>query len=246
MAPRVSIRISLRWLPDAASEPTDTLVFGVGDYYIDLRVLKSNTSIDWALAGERQIICTDPSMVSLTSSASPSYYNNNANQSRKSAVRVRVVSTLDSQGMSEPDIGDFTTLPNGDELETGKMPCPERGMEITEYEEVWREIPPLSGSKRAWILESVGEGRKVFLGRIGGGYMALGDGKGEAFGARREEWNEGGKRWEVKYEIGEVDGVPSIANLGNEGFEGEELWKLGDTVTVLGREYRVRASELLE
>jgi hypothetical protein len=70
MTPRVSIRITLRWLPDAASEPTDTLVFGVGDYYIDLRVLKSNTSIDWALAGERQIISTDPSTVSPSSSAS--------------------------------------------------------------------------------------------------------------------------------------------------------------------------------
>lgn len=161
-------------------------------------------------------------------------------------MRVRFVSTLDSQGMSEPDIGDFTTLPNGDELETGKMPCPERGMEITEYEEVWREVPPVPGSKRAWILESIGEGRKVFLGRIGGGYMALGDGKGEAFGARREEWDKGAKRWEVKYKIGEVNGVPSIANLGIEGFEGEADWKMGESVTVLGREYRVRAFELLE
>jgi hypothetical protein len=61
MAPRVSIRISLRWLPDAASEPTDTVVFGVGTYYIDLRVLKADTSIDWALAGERQVITNDPS-----------------------------------------------------------------------------------------------------------------------------------------------------------------------------------------
>jgi hypothetical protein len=68
MAPRVSIRISLRWLPDAASEPTDTLVFGVGAYYLDLRVLKSNNSIDWALAGERQVISTDPSKLSYLSS----------------------------------------------------------------------------------------------------------------------------------------------------------------------------------
>ncbi len=61
MAPRVSIRISLRWLPDAASEQTDTLVFGVGAYYLDLRVLKSDNSIDWALAGERQVLSADPS-----------------------------------------------------------------------------------------------------------------------------------------------------------------------------------------
>ena len=61
MAPRVSVRISLRWLPDQASEPTDTVVFGVGAYYLDLRVLKSNNTIDWALAGERVVISTDPS-----------------------------------------------------------------------------------------------------------------------------------------------------------------------------------------
>jgi hypothetical protein len=71
MTPRVSIRISLRWLPDAASEPTDTIVFGVGAYYLDLRVLKSNNSIDWALAGERQVLSTDPSMCSLPLSCHP-------------------------------------------------------------------------------------------------------------------------------------------------------------------------------
>jgi len=32
----------------------------VGSYYMDLRVLKSDGSIDWALAGERQVISTDP------------------------------------------------------------------------------------------------------------------------------------------------------------------------------------------
>lgn len=61
MAPRVSVRISLRWLPDEVSEPTDTVVFGVGAYYLDLRVLKSNNTMDWALAGERVVISTDPS-----------------------------------------------------------------------------------------------------------------------------------------------------------------------------------------
>lgn len=70
MAPRVSIRISLRWLPDVASEPTDTVVFGVGSYYLDLRVLKSDNSIDWALAGERQVLSTDPSKLLYPSSSS--------------------------------------------------------------------------------------------------------------------------------------------------------------------------------
>jgi hypothetical protein len=62
MAPKISTRISLRWLPstDPPAEPTDTIVFGVGAYFVDLRVLKSDNSIDWALAGERQVVSTDP------------------------------------------------------------------------------------------------------------------------------------------------------------------------------------------
>jgi len=60
MAHRISTRISLRWLPDPPSEPTDTLVFNVGDYFMDLRVLKADGSIDWGMAGERQILSKDP------------------------------------------------------------------------------------------------------------------------------------------------------------------------------------------
>lgn len=162
------------------------------------------------------------------------------------AVQVRFLKTLDSLGLTSPDEGSFTTLPNGDDFETGRMPCPERGMEVTEYEEVWRQILPLPGSKRAWILESKGEGRKVFLGRIGGGYMAIGGDSGEGFGARREEWDERGRRWEVKYKIGDVGDIPSIVELGAEGFGGEAEWQMGNTVDVAGRDFLVRAFEALE
>lgn len=64
MPPKISTRISLRWLPSTEdpTEPTDTIVFGVGAYFVDLRVMKSDNSLDWALAGERQVISTDPRM----------------------------------------------------------------------------------------------------------------------------------------------------------------------------------------
>lgn len=158
-------------------------------------------------------------------------------------MKVRFDKTLDSLGLTEPDEGSFVKLPNGDDFETGKMACPERGMEITEYEEVWRQIPPVPGPKRAWILESAGEGRKLFMGRIGGGYMAIGDRKGGLFGARKEEWDERNKTWVVKYRIGAVEDIPSVAELGSEGFEGEIAWTPGDTVTLSGRAYLVRAFE---
>jgi hypothetical protein len=60
MTPRLSTRISLRWLPDPPSEPTDTLVMSVGDYYMDLCVTKTDTSIDWAMAGQRLILSEEP------------------------------------------------------------------------------------------------------------------------------------------------------------------------------------------
>jgi hypothetical protein len=60
MAHRISTRISLRWVPDTPSEPTDTLVFNVGSYFMDLRILTADTSIDWGMAGIREIISQDP------------------------------------------------------------------------------------------------------------------------------------------------------------------------------------------
>ena len=60
MAERISTRISFRWLPDPPSEPTDTLVFNVGSYFMDLRILKADGSIEWGMAGERQILSMDP------------------------------------------------------------------------------------------------------------------------------------------------------------------------------------------
>jgi hypothetical protein len=71
MSHDISTRISLRWLPDPPTEPTDTLVYNVGNYFVDLRVLKADSSIDWGMAGERQIISKNPRAYSLALSPSP-------------------------------------------------------------------------------------------------------------------------------------------------------------------------------
>lgn len=60
MSARVSTRISIRWPPEEASEPTDTLVLSLEGYYVDLRIDKATKAIDWALAGQRIIISEDP------------------------------------------------------------------------------------------------------------------------------------------------------------------------------------------
>jgi hypothetical protein len=232
MSEKVSTRISLRWLPDPPSEPTDTLVFNVGSYFVDLRVLKADNSIDWAMAGERQVISTDPCMLPFPLLETLLI--------DLRAVKCRWIKIIDSLGPSQPDEGSFITLPNGDSLETGSMPCPEKGGAVTEYEEVWRKLEPREGVKHAWILQSV-DG-KTFLGRIGGEHIALREGKGSTFGARWEQWdvNNG---WSVKYEIGDVEGVPSLASVGREVFEGEQRWRVDYTVEILGKQFVVRAWE---
>lgn len=48
-----STRISLRWVPEAPAETTDTVVLSVGEYFIDLRMDKATGTIDWAMAGTR-------------------------------------------------------------------------------------------------------------------------------------------------------------------------------------------------
>ena len=62
--PRLSTRISLRWLPGEAFENTDTAVLSVKDWYVDLRVDVSSLvpHMDWAIAGERVVESVEPSM----------------------------------------------------------------------------------------------------------------------------------------------------------------------------------------
>lgn len=238
MPVRQSIRISIRWLPDQPSEPTDTLVFGVGHWFMDLRVTKADLTIDWAMAGVKEIVSQEPCM----SPISHSCLSNNCNLTTY-AVRCRWIHTIDSRGSSDPDEGDFEDLPNGDSLEKGSMPCPEKGGAVKAYEEVWRVVSPLAGSKRAWILQSVKDGGKTFIGRIGGTFMAMMQDDKGGFGARRDEWDGGEARWKTKYSIG-LD-VPSVEDEANSDFNGEERWKEGEIVEVGGAQYTVRASEAI-
>ena len=242
MAHRLSTRISLRWLPDAPSEPTDTLVFNVGSYFMDLRVLKADTSIDWGMAGERAILSTDP-RTSVSPPLSPLTKPRQLTFALgiRSTVKCRWTKLIDSLGPSDPDEGTFTSLPNGDYLEVGSMPHPDTD-EMTEYEEVFRQLTPRPGVKRAWILQSDDE--KTFLGRIGGNFMALCEGK-EGFCARSEEWDEGERQWRVKYAIGGLEGVASFADTHGVEFEGEGGWKEGQKVVVSGKQYVVRSLEAL-
>jgi hypothetical protein len=191
-------------------------------------------------------------------------------------VRVSFSHELDSHNAFESvDCGTFVSLPNGDDLETGVMPCPDiPGAPETEYEEVWRELPFREGPDGAkkglsWVLESDDEEpngengeitvTKTFIGRIWGTYLALRQTQTHT----RQQGSSGtlvkksgadvsARReewesgWKEKYVVGaSAGGLPSML-AGFEG-EGQGPWRIpGEKVKVQGDTYIVRAFEEIE
>ncbi|KAJ4171178.1 hypothetical protein NW754_007324 [Fusarium falciforme] len=203
MTLRLSTRISIRWADDAPSEPTNTVVLSVGDYFMDLRITKADQSIDWAFAGTREILSRDPHE------------------------------------------GKFQPLPNGDDLETGSMPCAEKGNQVTPYEEVWRELQPNHGMNRGWILQGKLGDDDVFLGQYGGIYLAMRQNKQGVFSVLKEELTnvQGRLRWKRAYLSGDLK-LPSLSSMGVISPPEEEKWRVGGTAVIDGQVYQVRALEI--
>ncbi|KAF9883262.1 hypothetical protein FE257_003818 [Aspergillus nanangensis] len=247
---RLSTRISLRWIPEPASETTDTIVMSVTGWFVDLRVDRKSGAIDWAIAGERVVDSKEPR-------------------------RVQFTHEIDSHNSFDAvDCGTFTTLPNSDDLETGSMPRPDLpGAPIAEYEEVWRELafqPGPDDSRRglSWVLESyhpetadpghIGEihVQRIFLARIWGTYLALSQRQtllarggastvkeGGEVSARREEWDST-TGWTVKYDLGPGSGSPNTTLPSMDDFgDITQSWQIGEVVGVRGGQYMVRAWE---
>lgn len=169
-------------------------------------------------------------------------------------VKVKFTHPLDSHYVAgeeegEPDIGEFTKLPNGDDLETGVMAAPHMGGKVMPYEEIWRELDPGVGSTGcdsdhkdfSWILESVDQPGGAETSSLSKSYYAKG---GKFFlalrqvniasppsvsvSAIRQDWDSGKSAWITKYRIGDVDGMFSISS----GVDGEGSWIVGDEVKV--------------
>jgi hypothetical protein len=243
----------------------------VGEWYLDLRMEKSTGKIDWAIAGQRLIESQEPRS-SFPIPRSPKIVSKS--KAYIALVQVSFTHELDSQNSFESaDCGTFVTLPNGDDLETGSMPRADRpGAPVTEYEEIWRELPFREGPEGAkrgmsWVLESddgeLSEGEttvtKTFLGRIWGTYLVLQqtqihkrtkDSKGNwvvsksgaDVGVRREEWCSG---WKDRYVVG-VNGtnLPSMTRTGRFDGEGTGSWRIpGSKVKIEGQQYIVRSFE---
>lgn len=152
---------------------------------------------------------------------------------------------IDSRLSFESDEGKFEKLPNGDDLETGSMPCAEKDNRIMPYEEVWRQIHPALRADRGWILQGELNGTTTFLGCFGGIFFAMKQDKSGVFSVRKEELEDvqGRLQWVLKYQSGDDD-LPSLAGTDSVEFAGEGQWKEGDVVTIAGETYRVQALQV--
>ncbi|THW24970.1 hypothetical protein D6D25_06699 [Aureobasidium pullulans] len=236
MVVQLSYRKSLRWVPGEPSEPTSTLVLDVGNYFVDLRILKSDGSIDWAMAGKRTILSESPRKYFPL----PSLNDVEMKQRlREDQVKCQWAKEICSQNTeAHDDIGEFEDLPNGDALEKGSMPNPDNNDEIQAYEEVWGGIDVPSSDEPAWILRSKDDNGITFVGKVGEYFQVLRK-RGEGpFDALREQKE--GDKWVEKYAVGEK--LPSIKELG-EGVFDTKSWRQDTDVEVAGVKYTVYALE---
>ncbi|KAI5922373.1 hypothetical protein F4810DRAFT_674686 [Camillea tinctor] len=160
MTAQVLQRVSIRWLPDPAYEDTDTIALNVGGYFVDLRVVKADDSIQWSRAGERIVLKDDP-------------------------LTCRWTRIIDSLRSYQVDEASFVKLPNGDNLEFGKYKNNE-GL-LCDYEEVWRDVTHIENPEApSWITQSI-DG-SMFLGRVGDIFLGIHQYSG-GFSARKERFN---------------------------------------------------------
>ncbi|KAK0216042.1 hypothetical protein IW262DRAFT_1276706 [Armillaria fumosa] len=157
----ISYRDSIRWLPDEASEPSDTVVLSSpkSNVFVDVRFIKGTKDLDWAFAGYRSVL------------------GPNATQF------VHLIDSRTLDALSVDDRGTNSALPDGRTLETGEMVNPATG-NITAYEEIWREE-----TSDQFLFVKNDEGT-TWRARAGRWQVALGrdsDGKFWAWQAEKDE-----------------------------------------------------------
>lgn len=156
----ISIRKHYRTLPSGPpTEPTSTLVLTSPlRYYIDIRILTSNNTLQWGFAGRSSISSSSPPLpASPPSTSPPSAPATSHGHNNKGTYKCQWHHYLDSNCPSSSsalaviDIGDMQPLPNGDTLETGSSINATTGLK-TDYEELWTEHLPAHANEGGVVL----------------------------------------------------------------------------------------------
>ncbi|KAK5108358.1 hypothetical protein LTR62_008388 [Meristemomyces frigidus] len=243
MAPNISVRDSVRWLPDAAEEPTSTIVLTSGENrFVDIRILKKSDHadlghdpvlpfkrLDWAFAGV---------------SSSRELHDKDGNAYAHSAWQ-HWVSDRTKDADSVKDEGDMYPMSDGRTLEKGSMTNPATGVK-TEYEEMWRDVKVAKvtqpsedvgkeGVRKCVVLvlhedEREARGMVVRVGQFVQGVLRVGD----HFSLERWEWHSAWQNggWKRSVRMGDLWLPCSAAmedgkvRLGGEVKYGEFVWKV--------------------
>jgi hypothetical protein len=171
-------------------------------------------------------------------------------------VRVKFTHPLDSHhavGSAEPapDVGDFTKLPNGDDLEIGEMQNPDEDGRVMPYEEVWRELDwsiQRKDKSVSWILECLDpedgqQANKTFYAKLGRYFLAVRrvvDGRGADYAALRMDFDEEAGEWKPRHEIGEVGNI--VKTFADEiDAAKQHQWCVGEEVVVFDERCIIKA-----
>lgn len=221
MAPNISLRHYVRWLPDPVPDEdnTTTIVTTSNENrFVDLRVFKEAFSVEtasgqplsqleWGLAG--------------TSSSTPAKGPNGEEITRGIWKHWIDSRCLDADRVQ--DEGDNYTLPNGLVLEKGSMVNPVTG-KVTPYEEVWEDVEvEVIKQVLCVVVQLHDDSRKargmvVRVGQFCQGILRV----GSEVSVERWEWKEGS--WEIRVRMGTM-GLPCIM-----GMEPGDL-KVGRTIS---------------
>ncbi|KAF7563755.1 hypothetical protein G7046_g379 [Stylonectria norvegica] len=204
-------RISVRWLPDQQYEDTETIALNVGGYFVDLRVNKGDSTVQWSRAGERIVLKEDP-------------------------LTCRWTHIIDSLDLTEPDEAYFNKLPNGDDLEIGTTKCPFKDGAMTPYEEVWRDVTPsLESGDPSWIIQS--SDGLTFVGKIGDVSVAIRKGSDGGFAVQKQQFSKSQPGWETSYTSEDFHELPRVSEILHEFTAGGWKWVIGQALRVGSVEY---------
>ncbi|KAJ7670517.1 hypothetical protein B0H17DRAFT_1085753 [Mycena rosella] len=210
-AASISFRESIRWLPDAASEPTQTIVLtGLeSGVFLDVRFQKESGELDWAFAGYR-------------SQAGPN-----------STKFTHHIDSRTPDALDVVDLGTNTPLPDGTTLEVGEMLNPATGR-LTAYEEVWRD----EECAAVLIIRNGIPAAPVWRARVGDWQLGLGRPSGGQFWAWQAMRNGPGEAWTRVYSAG-LGAHNHEVNLDYLPEECGPEWEVGSTVQWLGEPWEV-------
>ena len=158
MAPNISIRQYIRWLPDQPSEPTNTIVLtSAENRFVDVRILNPSTDSDAGGIHERKVATIRLTLLELINLdvlpfsrldwafAGTSSTELKTEPNGKQLVHSKWRHWVDSRHAAAEavnDEGDMIPQGDGTTLERGSMVNP-AAEQMTPYEECWKDLEPI-------------------------------------------------------------------------------------------------------